>query len=113
MTLGELEPGGNLVGLVFRAHEKSDFAYRGIVRRTERRSDEVYLFLREYARRYEGGKQRRGTWKPLPDGKIVCNKDLSVRFVGKIITFTLADGGRGYLYPTGTKLEEVENAPRS
>jgi len=112
MTLGELVTRENLVGRVFRVHEKSGFAFRGIVLKTEVRGKDIVLRLANHDRRYEGGKQRRGTWKHLLDDEIVYNKDLLVRkTVGEIITFTLADGGRGYFYPAGTKLEEVENAP--
>lgn len=109
MTLGELASRENLVGRVFRAHEKSGFAYRGIIARAETRGDLVCLFLKSQARRFEG--KRHGAWKPLPDAEVTFGKDtLTHNNVDGIITFTLADGGRGYFLPQGTQWEDVENA---
>jgi hypothetical protein len=110
MTLGELAAGENLVGRVFRAHEKTRFAYRGIIARAETRGDLVYLFLRDHARCFEG--RRRGSWKHLPDAEIRFGKDTLVRkTVGEIFDFSLTDdGGRAYFYPKGTRLEDTENA---
>ncbi|MBI5071977.1 hypothetical protein HZB93_03775 [Candidatus Falkowbacteria bacterium] len=111
MTLGELAARGDLVGRVFRAHEKSGFAYRGIVAKTEVRGDSVVLFLSNHARRFEG-KLSQGSWKHLPDTEVPYSKNLSIqKTVGETFTFSLADGGRGYFHPRGTKLEEVEHAP--
>ncbi len=110
MTLGELTTRKNLVGRVFRAHEKNGFAYRGIVDGAEVRGKLVCLLLRDHARRFEDG--HRGTWKHLPDAEIIYGKNTPAqKTVGEIISFALPTGGHGYFYPRGTKLEEVENAP--
>lgn len=110
MTLGELVTRENLVGRVFRIHEKNGFTYRGIVARAEVRGDDVVFCLSTHARRFEDN--HRGNWKNLPDAKITYGKNITARKpVGEIITFTLPNGSEVYLYPGGVKLEEVENAP--
>lgn len=111
MTLGELLAREDLVGRIFRAHDKSGFAFRGIIAKVETPGDSVCFLLLNYARRSEG--ERNGPWKNLPGNEVKFGKDMEIRKTVKdIITFTLGDGGRGYFYPKGTHLEEVENAPR-
>lgn len=110
MTLGELVTRENLVDRVFRIREKNGFAFRGIVSGLEAQADTVIFSLSSYARRFE--EKKRGSWKHLPDAKIPYGKNLlTTKPVGDVITFTLADGGEIYLYPAGTRLENVENAP--
>jgi hypothetical protein len=110
MTLGELRTRENLVGRVFRVHEKSGFAYRGIVDRAEERGDEVVFCLSRHARRFEG--RDRGSWKNLPDAEIPYGKDLPAeKTVRGIFTVSLPNGSEVYLYPAGTRLENVENEP--
>ncbi|MBU1146298.1 hypothetical protein KKD80_02005 [Patescibacteria group bacterium] len=110
MTLGELVTRENLVGRVFRAHEKNGFAYRGIVARAGVWDETVVLRLSNHSRRFED--KRRGIWKHLPDTEISYEKNLlAMKPVDDVIAFTLADGSEVYLYPAGTRLENVENAP--
>lgn len=110
MTLGELVTRENLVDRVFRVHEKSGFAYRGIVDRVELRGNNVVFCLSRHARRFEA--RDRGSWKNLPDAEILYGKDLPAKkTVKEIFTVSLPNGSEVYLYPVGTRLENVENVP--
>jgi hypothetical protein len=110
MTLGELATRGDLVGRIFRAHEESKFAYRGIVAKVEIKKGCVILFLENHARRFEG-RPRHSTWRHLPNTEIGFGGSTAVQTVDKIFTFSLPKSSRIYLYPAGTKLEEMEHVP--
>ncbi|MFA5413532.1 MAG: hypothetical protein WC348_03255 [Patescibacteria group bacterium] len=110
MTLKELAARGDLVNRIFRAHEESKFAYRGIVAKVEIEKNCVIFSLVNYARRFEG-KPRHSTWKHLQDTEIGFGGKTTIQIVDEIITFSLPKVSRIYLYPAGTKVEEMEHAP--
>jgi len=111
MTLGELVTQKNLVGRVFRAHEKNGFAYRGIVEGVEPQGNCVIFTLENHARRFEG-RSKHSNWRPLGRVEIGFRKDTPIKTVEEIIAFTISGtDSRIYLYPKGTKVEELEHAP--
>lgn len=100
MTLGELFERKVLVHRTVEMHGANRYARAGKISAAVRRGENIVMALARVVQRFEGGRGH-GNWKRITCFPLTLDASTPVEACGKIICFTLPDGGRGYFLPRG------------